>query len=350
MLTDMNTGSPSTNQQPGATGPNDSSPKAPQGGGTIWRPVPISQLKRVAPPDTWTWEGILAPGKITLLSAEAKAGKTTLLSLLYKRMATGGSFCGTTVSPGGVIVVSEEPPDIWLDRRDALALGDHLQVLPMPFVIKPTRRDWERIIDEAVQALKQTPAALVVWDTLSHLWWVPDENDNAKEAAALMPLRLLSSTGAAVCLVHHFGAEKTGPRGGTELRGFPDLLADLHLSKPNDFVDRRRVLKVRGRLQQMPSHLVIELNKAGDDYLVVEGAINGGQIGVWPTLTELVPAQPPGLAAKEFQEQWPSKPAPQAKRINEALAENWQPAGWVRSGGGTKNKPYRYWRPDPSQN
>ena len=93
----------------------------------------------------------------------------------------------------------------------------------MPFITKPTQRDWERMIQDAVHALKQNPASLVVWDTLSHLWCVSDENDNAKEAAALMPLRQLSDTGASLALVHHFGAEKNGPRGGTELRQEPRL-------------------------------------------------------------------------------------------------------------------------------
>jgi putative DNA primase/helicase len=335
--------------KPPGPGENGSSLQAPQGGGTIWKPIPISQLQRVAAPDTWVWEGILAPGKITLLSAEAKAGKTTLLSLLYQGMASGGSLCGAQVWPGRAVVVSEEPADFWLERRERLGLGDHLEVLPMPFMFKPSRPFWERMIAEAVRALKQQPAALVVLDTLSHLWWVDDENDNAREAAALMPLRQLSAAGAALAIVHHFGAEKAGPRGGTELRGFPDVLADLHLYRPNDFIDRRRTLKVRGRLQAAPSQLVIELNAAGDDYTVAEGALLGGTPGHWAVLTSLVPGQPPGWSAQEFRQHWPSQPPPEAKRLNDVLAQNWEPAGWQRTGTGTKNNPYRFWHPQQGE-
>ncbi len=71
-------------------------------------------------------------------------------------MSNGGTLCGVAVSPGGVIVVSEEPTDLWLDRRDRLGLGDHLEVLSRPFLTKPTRRDWEKLIDEAARALKQS--------------------------------------------------------------------------------------------------------------------------------------------------------------------------------------------------
>jgi hypothetical protein len=340
---------PSANGKASGDGINDSSPKAPRGGGIIWNPLPISQLKRIAPPDSWVWEGILAPGKITLLSAEAKAGKTTLLSLLYQRMTTGGNLCGATVSAGRVIVVSEEPADIWLDRRECLALGDHLEILSMPFVTKPTQHEWERMIGQAVQALEQHPANLVVWDTLSHLWWVADENDNAKEAAALMPLRQLCESGASLALVHHFGAERNGPRGGTELRGFPDVLADLHLYKQGEFVNRRRILKIRGRLNAAPSQLVMELNAAGDDYFIIEGAIESGLPTLWAVLQTLIPSQPPGWSAQEFRQHWPSSPAPEQKRLLPVVADNWQSAGWQRSGEGKKNDPYRYWLPEPPQ-
>lgn len=220
----------------------------------------------------------------------------------------------------------------------------------MPFATKPTQRAWETMLEEAVQALKQKPAQLVIWDTLSHLWPLMDENDNHKEAAVLMPLRRLADTGAAVALIHHFGAEKNGPCGGTELRGFPDLLAELHLYKPNDFVDRRRVLKVRGRLIMAPWHLVIELNKAADAYQVVGGALASGSPSLWTVLTTLVPGQPPGLSANQFREHWPTQPPPPVKRINETLADQWQSAGWDRAGTGKKNDPYRYWRPAPAEN
>src|SRR5436309_503567 len=60
---------------------------------SLWKPVPISQLQRITLPDSSSWEAILAPGKITLFSAEAKAGKTTMLSLLYRQMEEGGTLC-----------------------------------------------------------------------------------------------------------------------------------------------------------------------------------------------------------------------------------------------------------------
>ena len=37
----------------------------------------------------WVWEGVVAQGAVTLLSAPEKVGKTTLLSLLLDRRAAG---------------------------------------------------------------------------------------------------------------------------------------------------------------------------------------------------------------------------------------------------------------------
>ncbi len=40
----------------------------------------------------WIWEGALAEGAVTLLSAPEKIGKTTLLSLLLDRRRAGGQL------------------------------------------------------------------------------------------------------------------------------------------------------------------------------------------------------------------------------------------------------------------
>src|SRR5689334_6075598 len=120
---------------------------------SVWNPVPISELQRSARPDDWVWKRFIAAGKITLLCAEAKAGKTTLLSLLFKRMEAGGGLCGSEVYPGRVVVISEELPDTWIDRREKLGLADNLHVLSIPFLSRPSHKDWEAMIDDACQAL-----------------------------------------------------------------------------------------------------------------------------------------------------------------------------------------------------
>jgi hypothetical protein len=331
-----------------ATAPKNGSSHLPaQPGGIIWNPRPISAMKGTAPGD-YVMEGVTAPGKITLLSAEAKGGKTTFMCLLFKMREKGGVYCGAKVKPGPVVVISEEPEANWEFYRDLYGLKDHVQVIPLPFLGKPSEEQWERLIRQGVKALdsfKGGPAPLVVFDTLSHLWPLEDENANAAEAKVLMPLRQISEAGAALVLVHHFGSEKSGPRGGTELRGFPDLIADLHLAKPGDFLHPQRILRVRGRLQTAPSEVKIELKESG--YIVVEGGIQAGTPGLWQILLSLLPAESPGLSAKEIRQKWPTKPAPPAKTLMNLLAAKWEEAGLSRSGTGKKNDPKRYWKMIP---
>src|SRR5207244_2463356 len=53
----------------------------------------LDDLRRQAEAQrTWLWQGYLAPGNVTLLTSQWKAGKTTLLSILLDRMKTGGTL------------------------------------------------------------------------------------------------------------------------------------------------------------------------------------------------------------------------------------------------------------------
>src|SRR5579859_2864727 len=74
----------------------------------------------------WIWEGILAEGAVTLLSAPEKIGKTTLLSLLLDRRRAGGQLLGREVRPGKTILCSEENYHLWALRQPPLDFGPDL--------------------------------------------------------------------------------------------------------------------------------------------------------------------------------------------------------------------------------
>ena len=62
---------------------------------------------------SWLWQGYLGHGRLTLLTSQWKSGKTTLVSVLLARMATGGLLAGLPVAAGRAAVVSEEGPHDW---------------------------------------------------------------------------------------------------------------------------------------------------------------------------------------------------------------------------------------------
>src|SRR5262245_11126423 len=84
----------------------------------------ISELQPL-PGERWLVEGYLARGKLTRMTALWKVGKTTWLTHMLRGFQSGGTFCGRHQSPGKVLYVTEEDPDIWVDRREELGLRDH---------------------------------------------------------------------------------------------------------------------------------------------------------------------------------------------------------------------------------
>lgn len=218
-----------------------------------------------APPtaDDWIWEGYLPRAGITLLSALWKAGKTTLLAHLLKALGDAGAFLGKPIKASKVLYVSEEGELHWVRRRDSLGFGDHAGFYLQPFACKPNAADWISFLGGLRNDITAHGFDLVVFDTLAKLWPVIEENDAGSVDAALMPLWELTKAGAGVLLIHHLrksgGAEYTASRGSGALSAFPDILVELTRFDAVDAKSKKRVLKAKGRYEETPDELVIEL-------------------------------------------------------------------------------------------
>jgi hypothetical protein len=57
--------------------------------GEIWADDVTSKPEE---PPGWIWDGFIAPGNLTLLTSQWKAGKTTLLSVLLGLRVDGGAL------------------------------------------------------------------------------------------------------------------------------------------------------------------------------------------------------------------------------------------------------------------
>src|SRR5579862_3173136 len=95
----------------------------------------------------WIWEGVVAEGAVTLLSAPEKVGKTTLLSLLLDRRRAGGSLLGRTVYPGMTVLCSEEHDRLWSLRQPPLDFGPDL-IFHRPAGTNPARGSWRRFMND----------------------------------------------------------------------------------------------------------------------------------------------------------------------------------------------------------
>ena len=223
----------------------------------------MSELSAQPDDVKWIWNGYLARGGITLLSALWKSGKSTLLSHLLKALSGSDSqFLGQPVNASRVLYVSEEHESIWADRRDELLIGDHVGMACRPFKMRPTMAEWRDYLKVLAGEIRKHQFDLVVFDTLSKMWPVREENDAGQVEEALMPLWETCKEGAAVLLVHHTrksgGEQFVSSRGSGGLPAFCEIL--IEFGPPNDEPkETKRLLKGKGRFKETPVKLQAEL-------------------------------------------------------------------------------------------
>jgi hypothetical protein len=314
-------------------------------------PVSFAELTQTADqPTRWLWDGYVAYGAVTLLTSRWKAGKTTLLSVLLARLASDGNLAGRAVSAARAVVVSEESPQLWVERGRRLGFGGDLGFVCRPFRGKPTAEQWEALIDRLALAAEAEPGGpmLIVIDPLATILPGSDENAAASMLAALAPLRRLTAARAAVLLLHHPRKADGSPRGSGALPGFVDVLMELTRVAGARVADRRRWLRAVSRYPETPAGVLVELAADDRDYAVLaapDSAADAFTAG-WPVLRGVLTDTWQRLTRRELLEEWPDDhPTPGRTQLADWL-ERAVAAGWVtRQGSGRRRDPYRHWLP-----
>lgn len=227
----------------------------------------MSELDTQAESAKWVWTGYLARGGITLFSALWKAGKSTILSHLLKSLdGSKAEFLGQAVVPGRVLYVTEEHEHLWAGRRDKLLIGDHVGMACRPFKMRPTMQEWRDYLKVLSEQVRKYQFDVVIFDTLSKMWPVREENDAGQVEEALMPLWSMAQEEVAIMLVHHSrksgGEQFVGARGSGGLPAFCEILVEFSRST-DDVKDPQRVLKGMGRYEETPVKLLAELTPSG---------------------------------------------------------------------------------------
>lgn len=307
-----------------------------------FRIVSIAELGPSEEPD-WVLPGYLARGTITLFTGLWKAGKTTFIGHLLRDLGRGSGLVDSPMTDP-VLVLSEEPPGFWAQRRDALGIGENVHFLVPDSFSRLPLAGWVRLIDDMAAEVKEHGIGLVVFDTLSSFWPVSNENDAGEVIEALAPIRNISAAGASVLLIFHprksDGAEATATRGSGALPGFVDVIVELRRYAPDDSTDHRRVLTAYGRFEQLPPERVIELGP--DGYTIIGDRATAKAADITATILDLLPSTGGGLTADEIREQWPTNPKPGATKLRGLLNQGAFEHQWDRFGMGRKCDPYRY--------
>jgi hypothetical protein len=313
-----------------------------------FRNVWLLDLEDAPFPHTWLWHGYLAPGTVTLLTSPWKSGKTTLVSVLLNRMATGGELAGLTVRPGKAVIVSEESIAQWRLRKQKFGFGPHVCWICRPFRGRPRPLEWLALLDHLLDLRREHPIDLAVIDPLSEFLPAKSESEAGGVLDALLPLQRLTAVGLAVLLCHH--PRKHGrpdsqwARGSGALTAFADVLIEMdYHANPSD-PDRRRKVTAYSRFDDTPRCRVIELDETGTNYRSLgdfeEAAFTGG----WPVVQAILDEATKKLTRREILEQWPAakpRPVPETvwRWLDRAVA-----SGLVsHDGNGHRSSPYRYW-------
>jgi hypothetical protein len=313
----------------------------PAGSPEFAAPVPASKLRAADPETLWLWNGYLARGGVTLLTALWKAGKTTLLAYLLRALERGGEYCGRAAAACRVLYVTEEGESRWAERRDKLGLADHVEFLARPFVTKPEGPKWLRFLEYLGGLLTARRFDLLVMDTISNLWPVQDENNACQVQSSLMPLpHALGNTAA--LLVHHprkgDGQEATASRGSGALTAFCDTIIEMRRFTPGDRNDRRRVLTGYGRADDTPGEVVVELTDAGYVHRGEREEVAAADLV--PEVLDVLPLVPPGMTIAQLA----GLLGQRRGRVTAAANHAHESGLCRRTGAGTRGSQYMYWR------
>lgn len=271
-----------------------------------YTPLHISELSSEENPLEWIWEGYIAKGHQTLISALWKAGKTTLITLFLKALQEGKALAGQNTNQCKVLILSEESGSLWARRRDENGLTLNFWVLPRPIRQKLSSKEWVSLLEQMAKFCKENKIDLFIIDTLSGFWSADNENDAARVSEALLPITYLLEEKIAVLLVHHFrksgGDEGTAARGSGQLGAAVDIIVEFTRLNGTDPNCTQRVLKTYSRFDESPKEVVIDY--VDDEYITVGTKADVSELEKLQKVLDALENYPEGITISELDEKW----------------------------------------------
>jgi AAA domain len=179
-------------------------------------------------------DGLIYQGSSTALIAKPKVGKTTLTMDLCDASIRNKKFLGRNVLVGNIIYVTEQPINSFrAELRNSELLIPQEQPNELYYVTIGDwfKLGWTTIIDRVGEQASTIAAKLVIFDTLSRIARVADENSASEMQEAVDKLSPLHSSGISTLLVQHErksgGDISDAGRGTNALTGAVDVLLRL---------------------------------------------------------------------------------------------------------------------------
>lgn len=205
-----------------------------------WDYAALAEDEELMEPPEAVIPGMAFGEHLTLLSSDAKGGKTTLAAAGAAAVANGGRFLGETADRGTVLWIKGEG-----HRRMVFRYLDDFGAEPVPGRITVVESGADPVTELETLTRRLDPD-LVVVDTWTS-WTASLGLDYWKEAdvaPVLKRLEAVARSGPAVLLLHHNRRSDQQPRGSGHLMAVADLLRTIE----DGSHDRERKVKGRGRV------------------------------------------------------------------------------------------------------
>ncbi len=230
--------------------------------------------------------GMIYKGHVTLFSGAPKAGKSTVIRDILRRIHAAFATYDPVASmmpdrfirPERTLVVSEESGWAWQEFAESLD-GDSRD------------KDWFKImhrghgrvapggsdelvlwVDAVIEMCKALEIGLVIVDPVTRFGAITCENDNSEVLRALMAFeRIATETGAALVLLHHTTKGGNEPRGCSAWQQQPDVILSLRALGEKEEIEqaegvqkhRVRILTGKGRFPEIEDSIVCHCDEEG---------------------------------------------------------------------------------------
>lgn len=310
-------------------------------------PFTLAELRNAElPTPNWMWDGFIRPKYITILTAQWKSGKSTLLSHLMHRMHTNGHLLGRKCRPARTTIFSEEHGRGMLERDRLLPMDPGTRFWLAPFEgAKPSPNQWKVWKKFCENDIERNKTELLVIDTLASLMPSKDENSVAAGAETIALLRGFSERGLGVLVMHHprkgSTVEGQSARGSGFVSGAADVLLEMRSVNPKGPADRRRRLKAHSRFPETPRHTLFEWNEDMLDYTLLSDDDDPDCDEGWHEIRRILAESPEPLDQAEILARLP-QPRPHRTTLLRKLNRSRDVGLLAAEGEGLKGDPLRY--------
>ena len=198
--------------------------------------LPLRSLRQIlaipAPALDWLVEGLLVHNGLSLFSALAKAGKSTLIRCLAAVVGGGGGLWLGRECQGGRVIHLALEERLQTIQNHYRQIADEAALDNIHIMLSDDERPAEALkeLEASIRAIKP---ALVIVDTMSRLLKIADYNAYRDTTSGLddyIPLARRHATH--LCFVHHTSAEGRRASGSEGLKGSVD--AEMILNREGD--------------------------------------------------------------------------------------------------------------------